>query len=147
MLIAGIDPGSSGGLAVLNIDGQLLGTYKFKNMTERDIWDALTEYPIAIAYLEKVHTMPGQGVASSGKFMGNYGLLRGLLIAGDIPFENPTPQRWQKSINCMTGGDKNVTKRKAQELFPGHKITHAIADAILIAEYGRRERLFLSTVK
>jgi len=31
-----------------------------------------------------------------------------------------------------------VSKRKAQELFPAIKITHAIADALLIAEYGRR---------
>jgi hypothetical protein len=38
----------------------------------------------------------------------------------------------------MTKGDKNITKRKAQELFPEIKITHAIADSLLIAEYGRR---------
>jgi hypothetical protein len=31
-----------------------------------------------------------------------------------------------------------VSKRKAQELFPGIKVTHAIADALLIAEYNRR---------
>jgi len=41
----------------------------------------------------------------------------------------------------MTGGDKNVSKRRAQELFPEIKITHAIADALLIAEYARRTNL------
>jgi hypothetical protein len=38
----------------------------------------------------------------------------------------------------MSKGDKNVTKRRAQQLFPQLKVTHAIADALLIAEYGRR---------
>jgi len=41
-------------------------------------------------------------------------------------------------MGCMTKGDKNVSKRKAQELFPSMKVTHASADALLIAEYGRR---------
>ncbi len=44
-----------------------------------------------------------------------------------------------KTLDCMTGGDKNVTKRKAQELFPEIKVTHAIADALLIGEYARRD--------
>ena len=35
-------------------------------------------------------------------------------------------------------GDKNVTKRRAQELFPGARVTHAVADALLLAEYCRR---------
>jgi hypothetical protein len=41
-------------------------------------------------------------------------------------------------MQCLTGGDKNISKRRAQELFPSLKITHAVADALLIAEYGRR---------
>jgi hypothetical protein len=39
-----------------------------------------------------------------------------------------------------TKGDKNVSKRRAQELFPQLKVTHATADALLIAEYGRRQK-------
>ncbi len=38
----------------------------------------------------------------------------------------------------LTKGDKNVSKRRAQELFPALKVTHAIADALLIAEFARR---------
>ena len=60
------------------------------------------------------------------------------LTAAGIPFERVRPQQWQKSLGCLTKGDKNVTKRKAQELFPMMKVTHATADALLIAEYGRR---------
>jgi hypothetical protein len=41
-------------------------------------------------------------------------------------------------MGCLTKGDKNVSKRKAQELFPSTKVTHAIADSMLIAAYGRK---------
>jgi hypothetical protein len=40
----------------------------------------------------------------------------------------------------MSKGDKNVTKAKAQQLFTQLKITHATADALLIAEFARRSR-------
>jgi hypothetical protein len=60
------------------------------------------------------------------------------LTAAGIPFERISPQAWQKSLGCMTGGDKNISKRRAQELFPTMNVTHATADALLIAEYGRR---------
>lgn len=32
----------------------------------------------------------------------------------------------------------NVTKAKAQELFPKEKVTHATADALLLATYCKR---------
>ena len=38
-------------------------------------------------------------------------------------------------MKCLTKGDKNVTKSAAQRLYPDRKITHADADAILIARY------------
>jgi hypothetical protein len=36
---------------------------------------------------------------------------------------------------------KQRNKAKAEELFPGQRITHATADALLIAEYCRRIHL------
>ena len=92
------------------------------------------------AYLEKVHAMPKQGVSSTFKFGLNYGFLIGCLTALRIPFEFVTPNTWQKALSCQSKGDKNVTKAKAQQLFPHLKIIHTIADALLIAEYGRRIR-------
>jgi hypothetical protein len=61
------------------------------------------------------------------------------LTAAGIPFERVRPQAWQKTMGCMSKGDKNVTKSKAQELFPSMKITHAIADSLLIAKYGTKQ--------
>jgi len=146
--IIGIDPGQSGGIAWTHEDG--MRVEKMPD-TIQGVWELVshivdntaqiyrhTEFK---AYLEQVHSMPGQGVSSSFKFGNGFGHLEMALTAAGIPFERVTPQRWQKAMGCMTKGDKNVSKRRAQELFPSLKITHAIADALLIAEYGKREWL------
>ena len=141
----GIDPGWSGGIGW--IYGTWSGAFTFKNMTERDIYEAFFglinnwEVPNPdklVAVLEAVHSMPKQGVASSFKFGQQYGLVEMALIANNISYQKVTPQKWQKEMSCRSGGDKNVTKRRAQQLFPKHKFTHGIADALLLAEYCRR---------
>ena len=92
----------------------------------------------AVATIENVHAMPKQGVTSSFTFGKNFGFLIGLLTACCIPYKFVTPQKWQKGMQCMTKGDKNISKAAAQRLWPKIKITHAIADSLLIAEYGRQ---------
>lgn len=145
MLIIGIDPGQNGAAVLMSSDGSPLDEVRFSISTEFDIAMALKEWPSfynceTFAYLEKVHSMPGQGVASSFKFGKNFGFLIGCLTSLLIPFEYVTPQKWQKELSCMSKGDKNVTKQKAQQLFPKIAITHSNADALLIAEYGRRAK-------
>jgi crossover junction endodeoxyribonuclease RuvC len=92
-----------------------------------------------MAYLEQVHSSPQMGVVSSFTFGNGFGRLEMALTAAEIPFERVRPQVWQRAMGCMTKGDKNVSKRKAQELFPNIKVNHAIADALLIATYGTRQ--------
>ncbi|MDP2218497.1 MAG: hypothetical protein Q8J68_14565 [Methanolobus sp.] len=141
MMIIGIDPGQDGGIAFI---GSKVTAYKMPG-TERDIYDLLAEWPageatlstIAFVFLEKVHTMKGQGIASSGKFMQGYGFLRGVVTALRYPLHDVTPQRWQRALGCLTGGNKNISKQKAQQLFPHLKITHNVADALLIVYYGK----------
>ena len=145
MLIIGIDPGASGGAAWYR--NGVHHAMPFKNLTEAEmleLFEGIGRH--SFAYLENVHSMPGQGVASTFKFGMHFGGLRMALIAASISFETVSPQKWQKALGCMSGGDKKITRAKAQELFPtvhivgsGDKMpTHAIADALLIAEYGRR---------
>jgi crossover junction endodeoxyribonuclease RuvC len=141
--ILGIDPGASGGIAWIT-DGKPC-VEKMPD-TLQDLWELIENITGALphrckAYLEQVHSMPGQGVASSFKFGQGYGALEMALTAVGIAFERVTPQKWQKALGCLTKGDKNVSKRKAQELFPTMKVTHATADALLIAEWGRRQNL------
>ena len=142
----GVDPGTSGAMALVDGDGKLVDVIKLKE-TQHDVWDwldphhrKLYETQIDFAVLEKVHSMPKQGVASSFKFGASYGFCQGVLVAARIRFELVTPQKWQHAMGCRTGGDKNITKSRAQALFPNKKITHAIADALLLADFARRMR-------
>lgn len=140
MLVIGIDPGQSGGIAWWSSDGGM-DCCKMPE-TERDVFERLKDIVdrrnIVKAYIESVHSMPGQGVASSFKFGQSYGFLRGCLVGLEIAWETVTPQKWQSSMGCRTKGDKNVSKSRAQQLWPGLKVTHAVADALLICEHGRR---------
>jgi hypothetical protein len=137
----GIDPGKSGAIACLSMREPEV--FKLDN-TERDIWEFLSGLACegnTQAVIENVHSMPGQGVASSFKFGMSFGMLRGMLIASEMPFELVTPRKWQGYMGCLSGGDKKVTRAKAQELFPKTKVFHWNADALLIAEYARRTYL------
>ena len=91
------------------------------------------------AYIEQVHSSPQMGVKSAFTFGNGFGHLEMALTAAGIPFTRIRPQVWQKELGCLTKGDKNVSKRKAQELFPSMKVTHATADALLIAKYGTQQ--------
>ena len=158
-LYLGVDPGKSGGMGIIDGRGKAMNHFKFGSATERDIFEFITRnYPageteIAFAWLEQVNAMPnpmtgkGMGVSSAFKFGDAYGFIRGILVASQIPFDRKTPRTWQKVLGIPKRGKnesttqfKNRTKQKAQELFPTEKMTHAIADAYLIAEACRRSR-------
>jgi hypothetical protein len=109
--------------------------------TDRDLIDLIRDSINlfdARATLELVHSSPQMGVKSAFTFGEGYGRLQMALTALGVPYERVRPQAWQKAMGCLTKGDKNVSKRRAQELFPALKVTHAIADALLIAEFARR---------
>jgi len=136
----GIDPGKSGAIAYLRPD--MPPEYIKNSETLYDIAEFLSSIEgDKMAMIEKVNAMPGQGVTSTFTFGESYGQLTGLLVALRIPFEVCRPAVWQKAMQCRSGGNKNITKAKAQSLFPDTKIIHANADAILLAEYCRRMKL------
>jgi len=138
MTTIGIDPGKSGGIAWIQ-DGKAC-VEKMPD-TLQDMWELLRDIAAegrCEAYLEQIHSSPQMGVVSSFTFGNGFGHLEMALTAAGIPFERVRPQVWQKALNCLTGGSKNITKARAQELFPNIKCTHAVSDSLLIAEYGRR---------
>lgn len=135
----GVDPGVSGSSFLILQDEH--PRFVYHSETEKDISDwyaAMADQYQIVAMLEKVQAMPKQGVSSTFKFGQSFGFLRGLLTAHQIPFELVSPQRWQKQLQCQTGGDKNITKALAQRLLPSFKFTHKTADAFLLAQYARR---------
>ena len=141
----GIDPGRAGGIALVWADAQQYEAWKIPE-SERDLWDILNNHVrqyTVFAMIEKVHSSPQMGVRSAFSFGRSYGTLRGMLNALELPFDEVSPVKWQNWQKCRTGGNKNVSKSRAQQLFPNLKMTHAIADSLLIADYCRQIRLGL----
>lgn len=162
MRYMGLDPGVGGGIAMIEEDGTPVWAVGMPE-TERDLWDRLTADGDATqrqglwrAMIERVSAVPGMPPSNAFRFGSNYGALRMALVGAGIPFEMVGPTKWMTALGCSasTGAraigerrrDKNVSKAKAQELFPSLKITHKTADALLVAEYCRRhDRGLLST--
>jgi crossover junction endodeoxyribonuclease RuvC len=141
----GIDVGASGAIAWIDERGK--SCVEKMPDTLQDLWELVVSISLNAgtgglgvrAYLEAVSSSPQMGVVSSFSFGRGYGNLEMALTAAGIPFERVRPQVWQKAMGCMTKGDKNISKQKAQELFPDKKVIHATADALLIALYGSRQ--------
>jgi crossover junction endodeoxyribonuclease RuvC len=138
----GVDVGASGAMAVVDSVGAVVSIQRL-DATQHDVWTWLAEQRVRFAVIEKVNAMPKQGVVSTFKFGTSFGFCQGMLVAAGIRFEFVTPQKWQKALDCRSRGDKNVTKARAQALFPGVKVIHANADALLISEFARRTDLRL----
>lgn len=155
----GIDPGKTGAVAIRWPDDKWsiydCPTVKIKSgKSTKEFCDPqgmaeLLDLPPLIeggihAYIEKVGPMPGQGVTSMFRFGEGFGMWQGILAALKIPHTMVTPQRWKKETMQGMGKDKDASRIRARQLFPelcpqlNLKKHHGRADAILIAEYGRR---------
>jgi hypothetical protein len=161
-VIIGIDPGVKGGMALLTDRGEVVETISFDGMKEKELahafncWRDVCLEPLGdsayahlahvlpAVWIEKVGYMPGDGGMGSFTFGRIAGLLAGLSWGQGWEPRYVYPMMWQSALGCLTRGNKNVSKNKAIALFPTYHaerprgITHGIADALLIAEYGRR---------
>jgi hypothetical protein len=143
MIVGGIDPGITGGLAVVNehawcetqimpvIDHVVDGAAVMRFFAERDV-----EFIV----IEAVHSMPKQGVKSTFSFGYSAGQVRtvGQLIC--IKPRMIRPQEWKRAWGLI-GTSKEASVRKAIELFPQaadqfkRKKDHGRAEAALMAAY------------
>ena len=152
----GIDPGASGAIACISSDEFLwVHDWPGDEIAAATIirhFINIKSDNIIYAALEKVHSMPREGVSSAFKFGTAYGIWRGILAAFQIPFMQPTPQAWQKGIPDRGTGDKKKAKTAivtyASQCFPsaapflrGPKggIKDGRADALMIAEWRRKQ--------
>ena len=156
--IVGIDPGENGGIAVLDIGGSVVDVRKMP-ATPYDILEFLRGVVSSrtrdglfssdvVCYLEKVgFGMPGQSSKATATFARHNGHLEMALLALGIRTNEVTPSKWMKSFQLGRSSDycktewKNRLKSCAQALFPTEKVTLAVSDALLIAEYGRKSEL------
>ena len=149
-LFIGIDPGKSGGIAVIDVeegttmpapysDEALLKTIRLVSMFE-------PKEAKKVCCLEKVSAMPHQGVTSMFNFGKNYGYIKGVLEAFSIPYQEVPPQKWKKEFGLNS--DKAASVEVCKRLFPDvdllatprcKKPHDGMAEALLMAEYARRK--------
>lgn len=146
-LFIGIDPGQSGGIAAIGSAG-----YEIVPMpeTRKQAFDYLNQVTFeakrTVAVVEKVASRPGQGVASMFKFGKGYGELLGILTALHCEILEPTPQAWKKIMLAGTDKGKDASIQVCENLFPNVQLVlprcrkphDGMAEALLLAEYGRR---------
>ena len=160
MIYVGIDPGLTGAVAVIDADGAVelcdspWWELKAKKGVQRDynangmaeiisgVIARASNRGSIVAGLEKVHSMPEQGVASSFKFGVGLGIWQGILAAFGIQYQLIPPQRWKKALMDGMGKEKDASLIVAQRLFPTADLRlrkhHGRADALLLAEFMRR---------
>ena len=88
-------------------------------------------------YLEKVSSSPQMGVAGAFSFGDNYGTIKGVHSALDVPMSFVAPQTWK--ANLKVPADKKEALARARQLMPGCSELFTRADkaeAALIALYG-----------
>lgn len=153
----GIDPGIDGAIGVISDCGGDVAVYDIPHVSigtgkkvKREInllalrillEEMLERSESVTAYIERVHSMPKQGVASSFNFGKTAGILLGMLAAMQIPIQQVTPQEWKKAMMNGQGKEKDASIYVAGQMFPqvdlSKKKHHNRADALLIAQYGK----------
>ena len=140
----GIDPGKSGGVAVLN--GETAKVYACPKTVE-DMATLIglclsdvSAHEVKVA-VEKVWAFPTDGKSSLFSFGCNYGQWQGILASHEIDPIYITPKKWQSHYDIKKGLPKTIRKKMLKQIamdkYPDtKKITLKTADALLIALYG-----------
>lgn len=156
MLIIGIDPGLSGGIAFMEgerMHVEPLPTLKVsKGKGKRRILD-LSSLSAMIddrtkdasrvhVFIEQVGSMPGQGVASMFSFGEVFGAIKGIIAAYFLPMTLVTPVTWKRALRVSK--NKDDARNRASQLMPRHGhfwLRHkddGLAEAAMIALYGKQ---------
>lgn len=154
-LIVGIDCGLTGALAMLGQPGLMAvadipvmakgkGAGRVKNEVNAAALNGLLREWVSghgddvLVVIERVSSMPGQGVASMMSLGDTVGCIRGVVAARGYPVQWVTPQAWKKHYGLPA--DKELARARAIQLYPGAELTrrkdHNRAEAILLARYG-----------
>ena len=169
----GVDPGAIGFITAIFPNGEK----EFYSIDQNDdlnlnrIFRSIKERSWEVtAVLEDVHSIFGASAKSTFNFGEIKGILKGLLIANEIPYTLVQPKTWQQEIwinqdmivsykSVMRGGKeikqkvvdtKSTSINAARRLFPSidlrknercKKIDDNKVDSLLMAEYARRKNL------
>jgi|TARA_B110000238_G_scaffold139184_1_gene150092 crossover junction endodeoxyribonuclease RuvC len=153
MRIIGIDPGLSGGIAILDnnkvrsiFDMPVMSDGK-KNKRQLNsaflaqlIKENIKDMEDTVVVVEQVNAMPGQGVTSMFNFGQTFGAIKGICAALALPIFFVRPAKWKKHFELINSS-KDASRTKVIEMYPS--ISEKLSkkkdvnktDAILIARY------------
>ena len=154
MRIIGIDPGLSGGIAILD-DLKIYDVFDMPIMSEgkknknqlnsAQLVNIIKKHIVAgdtFVIAEQVSAMPGQGVTSMFNFGQTFGSIKGICAALNLPIFYVRPTKWKKHFELINSS-KDASRTKVIEMYPSisarlsKKKDVNKADAILIARYFR----------
>ena len=153
MKIIGIDPGLSGGIAVLE-NNRVLSIFDMPVMSEGKknkrqlnsaqlvslIKENIKPSEDVTIVVEQVNAMPGQGVTSMFNFGQTFGAIKGVCAALGLPIFFVRPAKWKKHFELINSS-KDASRTKVIEMYPSiaEKLSRKKdvnkSDAILIARY------------
>ncbi len=169
--VIGIDPGVNGGYCVLDYEGniyehgvfplikvEVANTRKRKNKKSNTRIESYYDRKAmincfselaheTIAYVEKVHSMPRDGVTAAFKFGDCFGQLKMMLSCLEIPVRMVSPAEWCSAMHFAADRGKSGPQRSwlaFEKRFTSfarswhNKTPSGISSATLIAEFGRQ---------
>lgn len=152
MIYIGIDVGAKGGISAINEHSEVLFSVPMSRenlvdkMNQVNFWR--TEWNCgAIACVEKVGAMPGQGVTGMFNFGKGAGYIEGVLETLQIPYQLIPPQRWKKEFGLIHKGKKDSIET-CRRLFPVvnllptercRKESDGLAESLIMAEFAKRK--------
>jgi Holliday junction resolvasome RuvABC endonuclease subunit len=149
MIFVGVDPGlRSGAIAAIDHNGTYVAAEDIVADGVRIDAKKLKEQILRMTQpgdsnvicIEVVGVRPGQGIASSGRFMRAAGAIEAVSSLYADHIEYVLPQQWKKAMGLTQ--DKEKSLQMGRELFPKAALNlkkhHGRAEALLIAEYARR---------
>jgi hypothetical protein len=148
MMILGIDPGQSGGLAFIDFDSRQCHLYPMPLRGSRvDVYtlqDLIIQHAPQRAYLEAQRVKGNQ--RGQALIMLNQGRLEATLELCDVGYSLLDPKVWQKAINVSGDKNEHIDHAAAYCQIPtlkpnGRKLHDGIADAVCIAVAGEELRV------
>ena len=153
MRIIGVDPGLSGGIAILE-DNKVKEMFDMPVMSDGKknkrqlnnallvqlVKDNIKDIEDTVMVVEQVNAMPGQGVTSMFNFGQTFGAIKGICAALSLPIFFVRPAKWKKHFELINSS-KDASRTKAIEMYPNlseqlsKKKDVNKSDAILIARF------------
>ena len=155
----GVDPGQKGFVVVIDENGKFVNAFSLlRDHKVVDVNDLVTRlFDLSIyeddchIILEDVHSIFGSSAKSNFNFGWIVGVIEGTISSLGMPYTKVAPKTWQK---VMHQGIPNKDDKKTMSFMACHRLFPTVdlkrtkrctseddnfADALLLAEYGRRK--------